>query len=115
MVHKAWAVQDWVSAACLGQDSAAFWATLQLVKELSASPTAKRIIELVKCQELVQLGLEKLVFAKGGSQIGSSINWENFVFLKGTGIILSQARQQKFIVTEWGALPILTSRTLRQE
>lgn len=80
MEHKAWAVQGRVSAACLGQHSAAFWVSFQLVKDLSASPTTKSITELVKCQELVHLGLEKLVFAKGGSQIGSSNNWENFVF-----------------------------------
>lgn len=50
--------------------------TFQLVKDLSP---AQRIIELVKCRELVLLGLEKLVFAKGDSQIGSgtSVNWED--------------------------------------
>lgn len=102
-----------------GQHSAAFWATLQgngfqLEKDL-CQPRGQELYRLVKCYELVQSGLEELVFAKGGSQIGSDIVSTGRSLFWGTGINLSQTRQQKFIVTEWGALPILVSRTFRQE
>lgn len=102
-----------------GQHSAAFWATLQgngfqLEKDL-CQPRGQERYRLVNCYELVQSGLEELVFAKGGSQIGSDIVSTGRSLFWGTGINLSQTRQQKFIVTEWGALPILVSRTFRQE